>query len=136
MKKNHLTLKVFALLVLNDIVETVAQSLMKGGLAVTGISSVNAGNIAEFFLKNAASPILWAGLLICILNFFIWISILYRIDLSIAMPAGSASYIFVPIAAVVFFHEHVSLMRWIGTLCIILGIYFVSQSARAAKAER
>jgi undecaprenyl phosphate-alpha-L-ara4N flippase subunit ArnE len=67
------------------------------------------------------------------LNFFIWIVILYKTDLSIAMPVGSFSYIFVPVAAIIFLHERVSLLRWAGIAFIILGIHFVSQSRSGAK---
>lgn len=133
MKSNHLTLKIFSLIVLNDIGDTIAQLLMKKGLVNTGIGSVGLGNIAEFAAKNASSLLLWLGILVYALNFFIWIVILYKIDLSIAMPVGSTSYIFVPIMAILFLHEHISPVRWIGILCIILGIHFVSQSKKPAK---
>ncbi len=133
MKKNHLTFKIFSLLVLNDIVDTIAQLIMKKGLAHTGISCVSFANLAEFAVRNASSLLVWLGILVCIANFFIWIIILYKIDLSIAMPAGSTSYIFVPIVAILFLHEQVSLLRWIGVLCIVLGIHFVSQSKKPVK---
>lgn len=115
MKKSRLTLKIFSLIVLCDIMDSIAQLLMKKGLL--GVSSL----------------LVWAGVLIFALNFFVWIVILYKIDLSIAMPAGSISYLFVPLAAMLFLHEHVGLVRWIGICCIMCGIYFVSQSKRPAE---
>lgn len=130
--KGHLTLKIFALLVANDLGDTLAQLLMKKGLIDTGISSVTLGNIAQFSAANSQSLLLWLGIIVQALNFFIWIVILYKIDLSIAMPAGSTSYIFIPIAAAIFLHEHVSLMRWAGIAMIVLGIHFVSRSRKAA----
>jgi len=133
MKKSHLTFKIFALIVLNDVIDTIAQLLMKRGLVDTGISSVNLGNIIEFTVRNASSVMVWLGVLIYVLNFFVWIVILYRVDLSVAMPVGSTSYIFVPIAAIIFLHEHVSPIRWLGIACIVLGIHFVSQSKKIAR---
>lgn len=115
MKKNYLTLKIFSLIILSDVVDSIAQLLMKKGLVDMGINSIF---------------IVWAGVLVFALNFFIWMVILYKVDLSIAMPAGSVSYIFVPLAAMLFLHEHVSLLRWIGICCIVCGIYFVSRSKR------
>lgn len=132
MKNSGLTLKIFLLIILNDIGDTVAQLLMKKGLAATGIDNVGLGNIAEFAVKNASSPLVWLGIFVFILNFFVWIVILSRVDLSIAMPVGSTCYIFVPIAAMIFLHEHVSLLRWAGILLIVLGIHFVSQSKKPA----
>ncbi len=135
MKKNHLTLKIFSLIVLNDIVDTIAQLIMKKGLVQTGISPVTLSNIAEFVTRNISSTLVWLGVLIYALNFFIWIIILYKIDLSIAMPVGSTSYIFVPLAAILFLHEYVCPIRWIGILCIILGIHFAAQSKKGAESE-
>lgn len=133
MKNSALTLKIFLLIILNDIGDTVAQLLMKKGLAHTGISSVNFGNMLEFASRSSSSPLVWLGLFIFVMNFFVWIIILSRVDLSIAMPVGSTSYIFVPIVAMIFLHEHVGPLRWLGIVLIILGIHFVSQSARPAK---
>jgi drug/metabolite transporter (DMT)-like permease len=128
MKTNHLTLKVFLLIVANDACTALAQLIMKKALTHTGIASVGLGNIGEFMARNTSSALLWVGILIYSLNFFIWIIVLFKIDLSIAMPVSSMSYIFVPIAAMLFLHEHVSLLRWCAVLCIMLGVYFVSQS--------
>jgi len=132
MKYGHLTFKIFLMIFLNDFGDTVSQALMKHGLAATGISSVGLGNIAEFFSKGVSSPILWLGILIYVLNFFIWIVVIYKIDLSIAMPVGSFSYILVPITAIIFLHEKVDPLRWLGVAFIMLGIYFVSKSKSSA----
>jgi len=128
MKYGHLTFKILLMIVLNDIGDTVSQTLMKQGLVATGIGSVGMGNIMEFLSKGISSPVLWLGISIFVLNFFVWIVILYKIDLSIAMPVGSFSYILVPISAMIFFHERVEPLRWLGIAFIILGIYFVSKS--------
>ena len=128
-------MKVFALLVLNDLGDTLAQLLMKKGLLHTGISSVTFGNIVEFCARNSASLVLWLGIIVQVLNFFIWIVILYKVDLSIAMPAGSTSYIFIPVAASIFLHERVSLLRWAGIFLIALGIHFVSKSKKPEVAK-
>ena len=131
MKSSGLTLKIFLLIVLNDVGDTIAELLMKKGLIRTGIDSINFGNIVDFAVGNALSPLVWLGIFVFVLNFFIWIIILSRVDLSIAMPVGSTSYIFVPIAAMIFLNEHVGLLRWVGIILIVLGIHFVSQSRKA-----
>lgn len=135
MKKSHLTLKIFLLIVLNDLIDTAAQLLMKKGLVQTGIDSVNLSNIAFFAAKNASSIFLWTGILIFASNFFVWIIILYKIPLSIAMPVGSFCYIFVPVCAMLFLHEAISPIRWAGIICIVLGIHFVAQSRKPVQEE-
>jgi drug/metabolite transporter (DMT)-like permease len=133
MKKSGLTLKIFALIVLNDLGDTLAQIIMKKGLVATGISSVTFSNIAEFAARNASSAFVWLGTLVYLFNFFIWIVVLYKVDLSIAMPVGSSAFIFVPLAAVIFLNEQVSVIRWVGIVCIVLGIHCVSRSKSAVK---
>lgn len=130
MKYSHLTLKVFSLIVLNDIVDSVAQLVMKKGLIFAGVGSITIANMWESVLGGVSSPLLWVGVLLYIFNFFVWIVILYKIDLSVAMPVGSTCYILVPLAAVFFLHEKVSLMRWAGVFCIVAGIHFVAQTKK------
>jgi drug/metabolite transporter (DMT)-like permease len=132
MKQKHLTLKVFSLIILNDTVDTIAQLFMKKGLVATGISSVTFSNLTEFIAKSASSFFLWLGVIFYGLNFLIWIIILYKVDLSIAMPVGSSSYILVPIMAIIFLHEYISPLQWVGVLCIVVGVHFVSQSKSCA----
>lgn len=133
MKTNYITLKILALIILNDVGDTAAQAFMKQGLVFTGVSSVNFANLTEFLMRSIASPLLWLGILVFALNFFLWITILYKIDLSIAMPVGSFSYILVPVTAMIFFHERIEPLRWVGIALIVLGIHFVSRSRQRAK---
>lgn len=136
MNKNHLTLKVILLIILNDIGDTLAQLFMKKGLAITGMNHVGFDNILEFVSRNIASPLVWAGVIVYVLNFFVWIVILYKVDLSIAMPIGSTSYIIIPLMAVVLLGEHVGLLRWAGIACIVLGINFVARSKNVTQGGR
>ena len=133
MRKNHLTLTVLVLIILADIGESVGQLLMKIGLKNTGIDSITFANLAEFITRNASSVFVLLGMLVYVVNFFIWITILSRIDLSVAVPVCSFSYVFIPILAMIFLHEAVSPIRWFGIILIIAGIYFVSQSAKVPR---
>ncbi len=128
MKIGELPLRVFFLIVINDLSDTAAQVLMKKGLG-----HIDAGSIGSFVAHVAAlhGPGMFfflAGVLIYLSNFFIWMRILSEADLSIALPVGSMSYILIPIAAVLFLHEHVGLIRWAGLCFIVLGIHCVSRS--------
>jgi len=53
--KKHLTLKIFSLIILNDIVDSIAHFAMKKGLLSTGIDSVTLGNMLEFVSKGTSS---------------------------------------------------------------------------------
>lgn len=122
----------FALLILNDVLDSIAQLCLKKGLSQGGISSIGFNNLFEFALTALSSWLIWAGILIYIINFVLWLVILYRIDLSIAIPVGSTIYIFIPVLAIIFLNEHVSPVRWVGIGLIILGIHFTSRSKKAS----
>ena len=42
-------------------------------------------------------------------------------------PMISLSYVFGMVAAIVFFHEQVSLTRWVGVFCIIMGCCLIAK---------
>lgn len=130
MHKNQVTWKVFLLILLNDGVNTVAQLLMKKGLAVPAKNLGSLHSLADFICANSSSLMMWAGIVIYALSFFIWIAVLSRIDLSVAMPMASTDYVMIPLFAMLFLKEQVSLLRWTGILAIVLGIYIVSRSGR------
>lgn len=117
------------MIVATDICESVAQTFIKKGLNNTGMSSVTFANLLEFMSRSASSCFVWAGVLIFIINFFIWITVLSRVDLSVAFPVGSTSYIFVPILAMIFLYEAINPVRWVGILLIIAGIHFTARSS-------
>ena len=57
----------------------------------------------------------------------LWFYILKHFPFSMAYQMVSLSYVFGMIAAVVFFHEPVSLTKWLGVLLIMAGCYFIAR---------
>jgi len=57
----------------------------------------------------------------------LWFYILKHFPFSMAYPMVSLSYVFGMIAAVVFFHEPVSITKWLGVLLIMAGCYFIAK---------
>jgi drug/metabolite transporter (DMT)-like permease len=131
--KGSLTLKIFILIVMTDVIESVAELFFKKGALVTGINNVTLANAWLFLCRIVAAPSLWAGVLLYIANFFLWIIVLSKIDLSVAFPVGSTTYIIVPLLSIIFLHEKVALMRWIGIVLIIIGVLFVTKSTKIGK---
>jgi undecaprenyl phosphate-alpha-L-ara4N flippase subunit ArnE len=62
--------------------------------------------------------------------FIIWSTILSKIDLSVAVPIASFSYILVALVSILFLHETITLLRWMGIFLILTGVIFVSVSSR------
>jgi drug/metabolite transporter (DMT)-like permease len=131
MFKKKVTLKILALLVFSDILETAIHFFFKKSVLAQSDFQVVDINSAVFFIRAAfASPYLWAGILTVICVFVIWSTILSRIDLSVAVPIASFSYILVPIVSIIFLHEQISAARWLGILFILLGVILVSLSSK------
>ena len=57
----------------------------------------------------------------------LWFYILKHYPFSMAYPMVSLSYVFGMIAAIVFFHEPVSLVKWLRVLLIMAGCYFIAK---------
>jgi drug/metabolite transporter (DMT)-like permease len=110
MKIGRIPIKIFLLIIFLDVLDTAAQLLMKKGI----------GHLDNIYF--------WMGLFIYISTFFLWMRILSKVDLSIALPIASVGYMLIPIASVVFLNEQVSLVRWMGIFLIVVGVYFVSKS--------
>ena len=127
-KPNLFFLKVFTLIFAADIAESVADLFFKKGVLLTGIDNVTVQNFIAFTLQLLGHPLLWFGIFFYFLNFLLWIVALSKVDLSVAFPIGSTTYVIVPILAMIFLHEKVIWTQWLGIVFIIIGIYFISQS--------
>ena len=57
----------------------------------------------------------------------LWMYIIKHYPISTAYPLVSLSYVFGMIAAIVFFHEHVDIGKWIGVLLIMAGCCIISR---------
>jgi drug/metabolite transporter (DMT)-like permease len=129
----QIPLSIILLVIANDLLDTLAQLLMKKGLGHVDINSIGAFFYHLVNVTNHNIVFFWLGLVLYISNFFLWMKILSKIDLSVALPLASSSYILIPVAAVFFLHEFVSPLRWLGLALIVVGIYFISQSRQSTE---
>ena len=121
-RKKHITFKILLFLILIDFLETFAQfCFKKSAMSANSPEIKTAIDIINFIKQVVHSPFLWAGLFSVLYIFISWSTILSKIDLSVAVPVGSFSYITVPLVSMIFFHEHVSAVRWSGIFLIFGG---------------
>lgn len=129
MRKNGLTLKIIAFLAFSDILETFTQFCFKKSAVSQSAFEITSLSDAFSFIRTILpSHFLWLGLLSVILTFIIWSTILSKIDLSVAVPIASLSYILVPLVSLTFLGEKITALRWTGILFILIGVMFVSMS--------
>lgn len=131
MHKNGLTLKVMAFLVFSDVLETFTQfCFKKSALTVSSFQIASVPDIFIFIKTMLPSGFLWLGLFSVAITFIIWSAILSKIDLSVAVPIASLSYIFVPLVSLFFLGEKIVALRWLGIIFILTGVIFVSMSTK------
>ena len=61
------------------------------------------------------------------LGSLLWMYIVKHFPFSMAYPMVSLSYVFGMIAAILFFHEEVSAVRWLGVLLIMGGCCLIAR---------
>lgn len=91
-----------------------------------GSDSKTKGN---FLLGIFLKPIIWFGFLLWTIEVITWIFVLQHAPLNIAFPMTSLAYCGTVIAAKFILKEHVSLIRWIGTIFITLGVAIIGSVA-------
>ena len=57
----------------------------------------------------------------------LWMYMMKVFPLSVAYPMISLSYVFGMIAAIIFFHEEVSIAKWIGVALIMAGCILIAK---------
>jgi drug/metabolite transporter (DMT)-like permease len=72
---------------------------------------------------------LYVALLLYVLQFFNWMIVLSHADLSFAQPITALSYVTVSGASSALFHERLSLLRLLGLVMILLGVWFISRTS-------
>ncbi|MFA5096240.1 MAG: EamA family transporter [Candidatus Omnitrophota bacterium] len=132
--KKRLTLKILLFLIFTDLVETFAQFCFKKSASGAGLLRVDDLQGALFFIQSVIpSPFLWLGFICVLVIFITWVTILSKVDLSVAVPVASFSYITVPLVSAIFLHERISGLRWSGIGFILLGVILVSASTQGQK---
>jgi len=131
MPGNKLTLRILLLLLSTDFLETFTHlCFKKSTLPESGFQISSPVDIFIFIKAVFSSGFLWLGLSLVMSTFIIWSTILSKIDLSVAIPICSFSYIFVPLVSVIFLNEKINTLRWMGIFLILMGVIFVSVSTR------
>ncbi len=110
-------------LALATILDTAGQLLWK--FCVAGLpQSSGLWQTAEAVLRQPLFIVL-AG--IFLLQLFNWLKVLEHADLSYAQPITSLSYVTVCVLSAVLFGEHIGLAKIAGVLCVLGGVWLVSQ---------
>lgn len=128
--KRGIPISVIFLLLFNEAFDAAAQYCFKRAALVLGARSVTTpAEVFTFSVDALSQGWLWVGVAIIAVVFLSWAIVLTKVDLSVAMPLTSISYVFVALGSMCFLGEHVSLMRWSGIGLILVGVAVVSATS-------
>ncbi|MFE1745900.1 EamA family transporter [Coleofasciculus sp. H7-2] len=113
----------FGLFLISILASVAGQFLLKAGALKLG--RVNAVNWNSHLLSILSTPELLAGLACYGLGAFVYILLLTRVNLSIAGPAVSLTYVFSVLLGYFIFREAIPLSRVVGLGLIVSGVVLV-----------
>jgi multidrug transporter EmrE-like cation transporter len=122
----------FALVLFGVLLNAAAQLLLKAAANRVGPIDIQPHSLALAARNLVFSMPLIIGIACYVLSVIIWIVALSRADVSVAYPMLSVGYVVNALAAWALFGEAVTPMRLTGIGVIILGVFLVAGSARAA----
>lgn len=94
--------------------------------AACGIKD-NQGFVAAV-ISATTMPLVWATIILFVLQFVNWMKVLAKADLSYAQPITALSYVSVAFLSCLYLHESMTIVKVAGIALILLGVYFVAQT--------
>jgi multidrug transporter EmrE-like cation transporter len=100
------------------------------------IGAVNA--VAQIFLKKAdikefnfsvlTNKFVWAGALLYVGAFWLWVKVVNELELSIAVPLMTGiMYVLVVFSAWYFFKESITMLKFLGICLVAFGVFFLTK---------
>ena len=122
----------FALILAGVLLNAAAQLMLKAGANRVGPVEMETAAIAAAARELAFSLPIAGGIACYVISVVVWIAALTRVEVSLAYPMLSIGYVVNAVAAWMLFGEQLTPLRMTGILVIILGVYLLAASGRAA----
>ena len=88
-------------------------------------------NLVFFYLGLLKNPFAWLGAVSYGVSFLLWMWLLKVFELSYLRPLVGLGYLITAVLAMIFLHEKITLIRWIGILLIVAGVYLVGVTVKS-----
>ena len=82
------------------------------------------GGLWETVMAYAASPLIVLGFVSYAAAALLWVYCLAAFDLSYVTFVSSFQYVLLVLVSLFVFHEHISLLKWVGCAFIMVGVFF------------
>jgi len=127
MARGKRMIDIIALVLILVVVISFGQVLMKRGLKNMGGINLNEVLSAKLFSVIFEKNIFF-GIVLYVISTLLWLVILSKVELSFAYPLIALGYVVTAILAKLFFNENITLMRWMGILLVLGGVFLISKT--------
>ena len=115
-----INIRVFSLMVLCTLFTALGQLLWK----------YSTNSMVGHLIDNLLNLYLILGIISYCIGFIFLLLAMKYAELSVVFPMVGLGYLWVVIAAVLLFHESVSIYNWIGVIVIVFGVTLVGVSSK------
>jgi drug/metabolite transporter (DMT)-like permease len=102
--------------------------LSRGMRLLTAANRLEESDVVALIAQGLTIPAIWLGIGLLGLFFVLYAAALSWADLSFVLPATAFGYVLNVACGYYFLYEAVTPARWVGSLCICLGVVCVSRS--------
>lgn len=102
--------------------------LTKGMKSIGEVNTLDPAQLFQIGVQVFTTPYVWLGILILSIFFGLYLIALSWADLSFVLPVTAFGYAMNAFMAWKLLGEHVSPMRWLGTLIICFGVAVVART--------
>lgn len=117
---------VILLVGLTDLCDTISQIFLKVSINSFDLRLDTVKKVIKFVAQLIRYPKVWISFVFSTLSLGVWIFVLSKADLNFAYSLDSMRYVFITVASVFFLKEKVGFGRWLGIICVVLGISLVA----------
>ena len=126
MKDMAISWTVLTLIFISVSISAIAQITLKHGMSSTIIQQSIASGGLQTAIAVASNIYVWLGLGLYALGAVLWLGVLAKVDVSIAYPFVGFGFILTSLFGVFLLGEAFSLIRFVGTCLVVLGILLVT----------
>ncbi|MCW5555145.1 MAG: EamA family transporter [Verrucomicrobiae bacterium] len=130
-------LKLLLILLIGLVFESAGVVLLKKGMTQIGeVRAVSVPEITRLVKAGLTNRQILLGVLFEALFFACLLLLMSKSDISFLWPLTGLSFVFATFAAIWFLDEHVSSVRWIGVVLILMGAVCISYSEQTKPKAR
>ncbi len=126
MKEMSISWTVLTLIFISVTISAVAQVTLKHGMSSPAVQQGLTGSWPAIAIAVATNIYVWLGLILYALGAVLWLGVLAKIDVSIAYPFVGLGFILTALFGVFLLGESFSVIRFVGTCLVVLGIILVT----------